>query len=188
MREREGVVVSLEVDLVLPSVVVLIVAHVLATSAPAELLRLSLQNGLLLLLVRVDQDLHALVVETLGFDHVEHIEFDLHSFPDVAHSEEEPLGVSFGVHIILQDEVVLVVADFVRQLEVSRLESRLKNESLILDILWCVVVERWEREWLSVSLVLVIARNTYAILRLEEFLKVAGPYQLVEIVCIKLLV
>lgn len=96
--------------------------------------------------------------------------------------------MSFGVHIILQDEVVLVVADFVSELEVSRLESRLKNESLILNILWCVVVERWEREWLSVSLVLVIARNTYAILRLEEFLKVAGPYQLVEIVCIKLLV
>ena len=72
------------------------------------------------------------------------------------------------------------------QLEVSRLESRLKYESLILGILWGVVVERWEREWLSISLVLVVARNTNAILRLEEFLKVAGPYQLVEIVCIKL--
>ena len=50
---------------------------------------------MLLLLVRIDQNLHALVVEALGLDHVEHIELDLHSFPNVAHSEEEPLGVPF---------------------------------------------------------------------------------------------
>lgn len=97
MREGEGVVIPLKVGDVLLLVVVLVVADVIAASVPAAL---SLDSAieisrLLLLFLGVDEHLHAVVVETLGLDHVEHVEFDFESLLDVCHSEVKPLRVSF---------------------------------------------------------------------------------------------
>ena len=89
------------------AVVVLEVAEVLATSAPALLLGLEL--GLLLLSLGVDQHLHAVVVQTLRLDHVQHVELDLLALLDVGHPEVEPLSVTLGVDVVLQNEVVLGV-------------------------------------------------------------------------------
>ena len=79
----------------LSSIVILIIAHVFSSSAPAHFVRLSIQNGLFLLLLGVDQNFHSLIIKTFGFDHIKHVEFDFESFPDIAYSEEEPLRMAF---------------------------------------------------------------------------------------------
>lgn len=97
MSESEGVIVALEVGDVLLFVVVLVVADIIAASLPAALdLDSTFEvSHLLLLFLGVDEHLHAVVVETLGLDHVEHVEFDFESLLHVCHSEVKPLRVSF---------------------------------------------------------------------------------------------
>lgn len=188
VRERKSIVVSLKVDLMLSSIVILIIAHVFSSSVPAQFIRLSLQNGLFLLLLWVDQNFHSLIIKTFGFDHIKHVEFYLESLLDIAYPEEEPLSMAFWVYVILQDEVIFVITDFVSKLEVAWFKSGFEYKSFVVWILWCVVVEWGERYWLWALLVLVIGTDADAVLGFEQLLKVASPYQLIEIVGIKFLI
>lgn len=167
MRERKRIVVSLKVDLMLSSIVILIIAHVFSSSVPTQFVRLSVQNGLFLLLLWVDQNFHSFIIKTFGFDHIKHVEFDLESFPDIAYLEEEPLRMAFWVYVILQDEVIFVVTDFVSKLEVAWFKSGFEYKSFVLYILWCVVVEWGERYWLCALLVFVIGTDANAVLGFE---------------------
>ena len=81
-------------------VIILIVSEVFTASEPARLF-LIVFGGHFLLLLRVNEHLHALIEQALRLDHIQHVEFDLHSFLDVANSIEEPLCVALRVNIIL---------------------------------------------------------------------------------------
>lgn len=134
MGESEGVVASLKVSHLVRVlfVVILEIAQVLTTSCPTLLEFEFLLAGTVTIsslldpflpFLRVDKNFHALVVETLSFDHVEHIELYSHSLLDVGNSEEEPLSVAFRVDIVLQDQVILIIINFVSKLEVTRFKS-----------------------------------------------------------------
>ena len=59
----------------------------------------------------------------------------------MANLEVEPLGVPFGVHIVLQPEVVFNVIHLDGPTEVASFETRLENQNVIL--VWhvdCVLV------------------------------------------------
>lgn len=116
VSECERVIASLEVRLVLSSVVVLVVAHVLSSSGPALFF---VFLGELLRSLRVIEDFHALVVETLRLDHIEQVKLNFRSFLYVGHSEVEPLCMSFGVDIVLNYQIVLMVAHFADELEIA---------------------------------------------------------------------
>lgn len=45
----------------------------------------------------------------------------------ITYSEVEPLGMTFRINVILQHQIILIVRYFVRKLQISWLESRLKN-------------------------------------------------------------
>ena len=60
------------------------------------------------------------------------------AFPSVAHPEEEPLGVTVSVNVVLQDQVVLVVAHFHRCKQVSSFKARFKDQGLVSDAIWAV--------------------------------------------------
>jgi hypothetical protein len=76
---------------------------------------------------RIDKDLHTIIVETLGLDHIQHVEFDFEAFTSIRYPEVEPLSVAFGVDVVLENQVVLLVALLVSKLEITRFEARFKN-------------------------------------------------------------
>jgi hypothetical protein len=129
VTEREGVEVSLlerrTIGLLFFSIFILVIAKIFTTSVPALLLlEFFLSSALLflgsfVLFLRIDENFHAIVIKTLRFDHIKHVEFDLKISLSISNSEVEPLGVTFGVHIILKNEVVFIVILFVRKLEVA---------------------------------------------------------------------
>ena len=116
VSECERVVASLEVRLMLSSVVVLVVAHILSSSRPA-LFFIFLSK--LLHSLRVAENFHAFVVETLRLDHVKQVKLNFSSFLNVSHSEVEPLCMSFGVDIVLNHQIVLLLAHFADELEIA---------------------------------------------------------------------
>jgi len=77
---------------VFSSVVVLKVTDVFTSSGPSFFV-LGLAR-MFLPLLRVEEHLHAIVVERLALYHVEHVELHFLSLLYVAHPEEEPLGVA----------------------------------------------------------------------------------------------
>lgn len=58
-------------------------------------------------LLRVNQRLHAYIVETVGFEQVDDVEPILYVFSGVGNREEVPLRVAIGVVISRQDKIVL---------------------------------------------------------------------------------
>lgn len=116
VSECECVVASLEVRLVLSSVVVLVVAHILSSSRPALVFVFLCK---LLRSLRVAENFHAFVVETLRLDHVKQVELNFSSFLNVGHSEVEPLCMSFGVDVVLNYQIVFLVAHFADELEIA---------------------------------------------------------------------
>lgn len=118
VRESECVVVTLEVYLMLLFIVILIVSNIISTTMPSSF-RLDTTfcfGSLLLLLFRVDEHFHTVVVQTLWLDHVEHIEFNFESFFHIANSEVKPLCVTFRVYVILKNKVIFMIGYFVRKL------------------------------------------------------------------------
>lgn len=57
--------------------------------------------------------------------------------------------MTFGVHIILQDQIILRVISFMRELEVARLESAFEHKGFVIVILRGVVVVSWETHRLT---------------------------------------
>ena len=152
MREGECVVAPLQetVATAFLPVVILEITQVFATSRPAFLFGLSLL--LLLSLFRVEQHFHAIVVETLAFDHVKHVEFDFLPLLNIRHPEVEPLRVPLGVNVVLENKVVLCVRLLVDELEVARFEAGLEDESSVALIFWSVIVAGREARWVCASL------------------------------------
>ena len=116
---------------------ILVVADFCSPTMPADV---SMRSHLL----RVDQDFHALVIETVRLAEVQHVEAHL-DWLVVRCPEEVPLGVPTSVHIVLQQAVVLVVIYPSCCSQVPRLKATLKNESVIIWVLARV-------EWLDVHL------------------------------------
>lgn len=125
VREREGVMSQLPEPADLAPVLVGHIRNVLADSVPAYAL-------LLFELVREAEGLHAVVVQGVWLGKVEHIELDPSSALRVADTEEVPLRMTVSVDVILQDEVVFVLADLDRGQQVPRLEARFKYERRVL--------------------------------------------------------
>jgi len=80
---------------------VLEVGYVIAISMPAYTL-----TGFLL---RVASDLHAVVEHGVMFVVILDVEANSVAFARIAHSEEEPLGVSSRIYVILHQQVVFLV-------------------------------------------------------------------------------
>lgn len=88
-----------------------------------------------MLLLGVEQGLHALVVGALRFDQIYNIEFVGRELLHVLDSEIEPLSEGCGHVIVFEDQVVFVVSDLDGSAQVARLESALEDESVIVVIL-----------------------------------------------------
>ncbi len=66
-------------------------------------------NSLLGLLFRIDAYLHSVVEHAVLLGVVLYVEFDRVSLFCIRHLEEKPLRVTFGVNVILHQEIVLLV-------------------------------------------------------------------------------
>ena len=113
-------VASLIISHLLPPIVVLVIRDVFPAAVPAELL-------LLKFLLRVCQDFHALVEETLRFHEVEHVKLHFLSLPRVLDTEVEPLCVPLRIDVILENEVIFFLGLLVCQLKVSAFKSALED-------------------------------------------------------------
>lgn len=72
-----------------------------------------------------------MIVIAVGLHEVHNIEAIGSIFPRIFYFEIVPLGVSLGAIVILEVEVVLVVADFDCFSQISRLETTLKEKGLV---------------------------------------------------------
>ncbi len=63
--------------------------------------------------------MHSIVEEGVRLGVVQEVEFHLEVSGGVGDSEEEPLGVTFGVDVVLDQEGVLVIGDFGGHAQVS---------------------------------------------------------------------
>lgn len=86
---------------------------------------------LLLALLRVNGDLHSEVEERVGFGVVHDVELDRLAFPRVLGLEEEPLGVAAGVDVVLHQQIILIVRNLLRQVQVTALKLGLEQERLV---------------------------------------------------------
>ena len=77
---------------------------------------------------RVHENPEALVVEGLGFHQIEDVEFVLHVLSGVGNREEVPLGVSSGVVIGVDDQVVLIRS--------SRQKIEYERNLWIFELIW----------------------------------------------------
>ena len=84
-------------------------------------------------LFRIDQDLHSFIVETIWLAKIEHVESGLNWLVVVA-SEEIPLSVATCVHIVLKEQVILILVDFGRCCQVSGFKTALKDQSVVIRI------------------------------------------------------
>ena len=94
----------------------------------------------LVLLLRVDEDLHPKVEQRVWLGMVQQVEFHWLVLPRVGYFKEEPytwnmltpkrltLCVPLGVDIIREYAVVLLITELVGHGEVARLEPRLKDQ------------------------------------------------------------
>ena len=112
VRKRKGEIAALITRLVLSSVVVLVVAKIITASIPALNRNLIFYffeiEGAILSFIGINQNLHAVVIQTLVLDHIEHVELDFESFLNIGNSVEEPLSVTFRIDIILKHEIIFV--------------------------------------------------------------------------------
>ena len=88
------------------------------------------------LLLGVDCDFHSVVEHAIGLVVVGDVEAHSVACSCVRHAEKEPLSVTLGVDVILHEAVVFVVADLLRQEQISRLESGLKHQRQIIFVLY----------------------------------------------------
>jgi hypothetical protein len=95
----ETVAVHLIADLVL------VVADVGANAVPPRLV-------LLKQILTIRQYSHTLVIQTIRFSQIDYVEPDLLTFPRVRNPEKVPLCVTVGIDVVLENEVVLIFADF----------------------------------------------------------------------------
>lgn len=125
----------------------MVVANVRAITIPTyalAVIRSCLLHG-------VKQWLHSLVVRTFRLDQIDNIELIGSVLFHVLHTEVEPLGVSGRVVVILQDKVVLVLADPIGSLKITRLKATFKYQCcvfvivlLVISLQFCVVsVKFW---------------------------------------------
>jgi hypothetical protein len=135
VRERVAEVdsVLIELELVVPAETVevigvavvlshrvLVIPDVAAVPVPAYALLFGLLLG-------VDCHFHSVVEHAIGLVVVGDVEAHSVTCSCVRHAEKEPLSVTLGVDVILHKAVVFVVADLLRQEQISRLESGLKH-------------------------------------------------------------
>ena len=117
---------------------ILIVVNIFSNSMPAKILAsLSWAN-------RIAQDPHSVIVQRVWLRQVENIEFDSQTFEGVSYSKEVPLSMSIRVDVVLQNEIILIVANFHCCKQISSLKSRLKDESFIIRRLRHIVWWRWK--------------------------------------------
>lgn len=95
--------------------------------------------------------------------------------------------MTLGIDVILQNQIVFIIGDFVGQLEVSRLKTRLEHECPIIRTLGHVIVSTWEGYWLT-KLPLLFEKKVVTILKLQYLFYVACPYKLIEVIRVKLLI
>lgn len=84
------------------------------------------------------KDLHAVIVERIGFGEVEDVELHFLSGFRVAHSEKVPLSMSVCVDVILQNKVIFNVRHLDGRKKIARLKPRFKKQSLIIRSLQLV--------------------------------------------------
>lgn len=105
-------------------VTVLKVADVVAAPVPAQVL-------LLRLLYRVDDDLHAALVQARVLAQVHDVELALVPLESVRHLEEEPLRVPICINIVLNEQVVLCLGNLADEGKVATLEAGLEDEGFV---------------------------------------------------------
>ena len=65
---------------------------------------------------------HAILKKRILFGHVDYIELKVCSLGYVADTEEKPLVVAFGIYVILQNKIILIILFLVDSKQIARLE------------------------------------------------------------------
>jgi hypothetical protein len=129
MRHVHLVVIILELNLERQRIVeastfflqgVLEVANVLAVAVPPDALAIVAVRHFL----GVEQRLHALVVAALWLDQVHKVELISCELASVVYLEVKPLGVGRSIVVILEDQVVLILANFDSATQVAGFKTR----------------------------------------------------------------
>lgn len=119
VREGQSVVSPARVADVLLDCVA-IVRDLLATAKPSLPLKLTVSSAdATRHRLRVYADLHAKIEQRIDFGEVHDVELDGQVLPRVLDLEEEPLRMPIRIDVVLHQEVVLVVAHLLRQIEVA---------------------------------------------------------------------
>ena len=71
--------------------------------------------------------LHSIVKKWIWLKHIDYIKFDFGLGGYVTDSKVEPLRVSFGIYVILENQIVLVFGHFISCVQVPRLKIRIEK-------------------------------------------------------------
>lgn len=104
--EGKGIITSLIVRHMLSSVVIWIIADIFSTSKPTHIF-------LGKFLFWIYKHLHTTVEQTLCLNEIEKVKLHFHILPSVLDSKIEPLGVAFWIDVILKDQIVFIIWNFV---------------------------------------------------------------------------
>lgn len=114
---------------------VLEVAYVLAVTVPADTLPVVAVRHFL----GVEERLHPLIVGALWLHKVYEIELVGCELPCVRHFEVKPLGISCSVMVVLQDQVIFILANLHSAPKVSRLKSALEDQGVVIFVLLLII-------------------------------------------------
>lgn len=129
VTELEGVVGEAGVANVLFDVVAK-VGNPFAAPEPASAVAAVLV-GTLGHLLGIYADFHSKIEKRIRLREVVYVELNGHALGSILHLEKEPLRVPIGVDVVLHQQVVFVVRDFLRQVEVARLEFGFEEQRLV---------------------------------------------------------
>ncbi len=129
-------IASLVVRHSLSSIIILEIRDIFSTSVPTD-------TFIFKFFLWISQHFHPFIVEALWLKEVQHVKFYFCSLSCVLNAEVEPLSVTFGVKIILKNEIVFFLWQFVSKLKVPTLETAFKDESGVLNRPWDIVGSVW---------------------------------------------
>ena len=101
-----------------------VISYLCSSSVPSDIL-------LLRVLLRVDEHLHSFIVQGVRLAKIQHAEANCVVALGVRNSEEKPLSVAAGIHVILKGQIIVIIADFQSSGKVAGFESTLEDQGFV---------------------------------------------------------
>lgn len=124
MHECECVEVLLEPSDHFSLEFIFIIINLFSNSMPPDVLFLFLFLG-------EAQNLHTIIIKRIRFCEINYIESNFLTFLEVGNSIEEPLSMSIGINIILQNQVIFILSNLHCCKQITRFKATFKKKRFI---------------------------------------------------------